>query len=77
MKNMNLDPTLHHIQDYFKTDWELLEDNIEGYLQEIEVGKTFLNRTQITDFKRKRVINWASLNLSNCFQQKNTIIKLK
>lgn len=44
-------------------------DNIEEYLQELGVGKAFYNRTQITDVKGKRVINWTSLKLRN-FQQK-------
>lgn len=53
MENMNLDPTLYHIQNQFMV-LTILGANREGYLQELGVGKAFLNRTHITDVKGKK-----------------------
>lgn len=65
---MNLDPNVRCLQNQFWVDWQLLRDNIEEYVQELGGRKSFLNWTQNTDDKRKRLIHLASLKLNN-FQQ--------
>lgn len=62
---MNLDPNVRCLQNQFWVDWRLLRDNIEEYVQELGGRKSFLNWTQNTDDKRKRLIHLASLKLNN------------